>query len=232
MIRRSRTGPGAHPLHNGGMETTADAADGPPSSRRRGPYRTGVRRRAEIIASATEVFGEHGFAGGTLAQIAELVGVTPQTVVKHFGSKEGLLIAVLESSDAQNAQLHFADLDGLDYLDASEHLLRHNMQHRGMVELMLTVGTEASGPSHPAHEYMVRRYADYAASIARILQHARDAGQIRKFSDAELLFEARGYAALMDGLQLQWLLDPDFDLTGAWAYHYAALRARWTACAG
>jgi AcrR family transcriptional regulator len=204
------------------------ATSSSPQPTKRGPYRTGIRRRAEIIASATEVFGEHGYVGGTLAQIAQQVGVTPQAVVKLFGSKEGLLTEVLESSDAQNAKLHFADLEGLDHLDASGALVRHNMQHRGMLELMLTLGAEATSPTHPAHEYMVRRYADYATSIAARLRHARDAGQIRTFTDAQLLHEARGYAALMDGLQLQWLLDPDFDLVGAWEHHYAELRQRWT----
>ena len=32
----------------------------------------------------------------------------------------------------------------------------------------------------------------------------------------------------MDGLELQWLLDPDFDLLSAWEYHYLQTRARWT----
>lgn len=209
--------------------TPTGGSRGPEAPRKRGPYRTGIRRRAEIIEAATAVFGEHGFAGATLAQIAAGVGVSPQAIVKHFGSKEGLLTAVLEASDAHNARLHFADLRGLEYFDASGRLVRHNMRNRGLVELLLTVAAESTGPSHPARDHMVARYRRFTADTAGRLREARDAGEIGTFTDEELEVEARGYIALMDGLELQWLLDPSFDLGSAWDRHYMGLRERWIA---
>jgi hypothetical protein len=67
---------------------------------------------------------------------------------------------------------------------------------------------------------MTDRYAAHTAQLAEKLGEARDAGEIRNLSDLEIEREVRGYIALMDGLELQWLLDPDFDLLGAWKYHY------------
>ena len=32
-------------------------------TRTRGPYRTGIRRREQLVGIAMDVFGEHGYAG-------------------------------------------------------------------------------------------------------------------------------------------------------------------------
>ena len=56
---------------------------------RRGPYRTGIRRREQIIDAATAVFAEYGYAGGSVRTIAERVGVSPASLLQHFGSKKG-----------------------------------------------------------------------------------------------------------------------------------------------
>jgi hypothetical protein len=62
----------------------------------RGPYKKGIERRQEVVAVAVEVFGRKGFKGGTLQQVGDKVGLTPAAIIKLFGSKEKLLIAVLE----------------------------------------------------------------------------------------------------------------------------------------
>ena len=55
----------------------------------RGPYRNGVRTREQIIAAATNVFGEFGFAGGSIRTIAARVGVSPATLLQHSGARRG-----------------------------------------------------------------------------------------------------------------------------------------------
>ena len=70
----------------------------------RGPYRTGIRRREQIVATAISVFGEYGFAGGSIRTIADRVGVSHATLLQHFGTKEGLLTAVLQEWDRQTVQ--------------------------------------------------------------------------------------------------------------------------------
>ena len=62
----------------------------------RGPYRNGVKRRREIVMAAALAFGQYGYHGASLRQIADHVGTTNATLIAYFGSKEGLLIAVLE----------------------------------------------------------------------------------------------------------------------------------------
>lgn len=69
-------------------------------------YRSNVRAekaaatRARIAAAALALFKEHGFAGTTVAAIAEQAGVTPQTVYTGFGSKGAIVTALVAGMEA------------------------------------------------------------------------------------------------------------------------------------
>src|SRR5690606_10969704 len=49
-------------------------------------------KRTEILKAAIETFGAKGSTNGTLADIAEQVGMTHAGVLHHFGSKQNLLL--------------------------------------------------------------------------------------------------------------------------------------------
>ncbi|WP_062290037.1 TetR/AcrR family transcriptional regulator [Demequina phytophila] len=51
-------------------------------------------RREQILAAATVVFGERGYAGGTTDAIAKQAGISQAYVVRMFGSKERLFLEV------------------------------------------------------------------------------------------------------------------------------------------
>ncbi|MDN4477955.1 helix-turn-helix domain-containing protein [Demequina sp. SYSU T00039] len=51
-------------------------------------------RREQILAAATAVFGERGYAGGTTDAIAREAGISQAYVVRMFGSKEQLFLEV------------------------------------------------------------------------------------------------------------------------------------------
>lgn len=58
-------------------------------------------RRPEILQAAFQVFGEMGFQGATLAQIARRAGVSAGTLGFYFGSKQELFDAtILEKATA------------------------------------------------------------------------------------------------------------------------------------
>ena len=54
-----------------------------------------AERRELILASATEVFGEHGYAGTTTDQVAQAAGISQPYVVRMFGTKENLFLEVM-----------------------------------------------------------------------------------------------------------------------------------------
>lgn len=58
-------------------------------------------RRELIVAAAMAVFGDYGYVGTTTDQIARAAGVSQPYVVRMFGTKEKLFVAVLEDALAQ-----------------------------------------------------------------------------------------------------------------------------------
>lgn len=57
-----------------------------------------ANRRATILATATRLFFERGFASVTIGEIATEVGVAPSAIYRHFGSKSEILIAAIRAS--------------------------------------------------------------------------------------------------------------------------------------
>ena len=179
----------------------------------RGPYRTGIRRREQIIATAIAVFGEYGYAGGSIRTIADRVGVSHATLLQHFGSKEGLLTAVLEEWDRQTVEARLADVSGLGYFQRLPEVMGAHLANRGLLELFTTIAAEASSQTHPAHAFIQRRYTDNLATLAQHLQQAVDSGDVAPLTRAEIDIEVRLVTAVLDGIGLQWLLDPSTDVT-------------------
>jgi TetR/AcrR family transcriptional regulator len=59
------------------------------------------RVRTRLLNAAVHVFDRKGYAGASVREVAELAGVTKPALYYHFGSKEGLLLAVLRQAAAQ-----------------------------------------------------------------------------------------------------------------------------------
>jgi AcrR family transcriptional regulator len=60
--------------------------------------RTNSSTRARLINAALELFSSQGVTETTTRQIAELARVNEVTLFRQFGSKQGLLLAVIEDS--------------------------------------------------------------------------------------------------------------------------------------
>lgn len=179
----------------------------------RGPYRKGVERREQIIRSASEVFGELGYFGGSLRTIGDRVGASPATLTQYFGSKEGLLAAVLEDWQRQAGRgLLQDDPLGLEYFRALIRVTEFHVEHRGLLELFITMAADSTNPGHPAREFIQRRYADVLGNCTAKLREAVDRGEVAPMSDEQIEAEVRILIAVLDGLELQWLLGADIDL--------------------
>jgi len=53
-----------------------------------------------VVRAAAELFAAHGFAGTSISAIRNASGVLPSSMYWEFGSKEGILVAVLEDAAA------------------------------------------------------------------------------------------------------------------------------------
>jgi len=60
--------------------------------------------RVRILSVARSEFAARGFAAARLQDVAEQVGLSHPTLLYHFGSKEGLYVAVIEAAVGDWAQ--------------------------------------------------------------------------------------------------------------------------------
>jgi AcrR family transcriptional regulator len=196
------------------------------TGRTRGAYKTGIETRRRLVENAVLVFGEHGYRGGSLRMIAESVGAPASQIVNHFGSKDGLLTAVLDHWDAEQADE--APLEGLAYVEALRTRMAYSLDHPTWSEFLLTLGSEATAADHPAHDYFVERYNRIADRLQREILRAAELGEIREVDASEARIEAQRLSAMMDGLQLQWLLDRSLDLVAAFDGYLDTVIRGWT----
>lgn len=169
-------------------------------------YAKGRAKRREIIDQAMAMFGEVGYRGASLREIAARCGISHPGLLHHFPTKESLLLAVLEHRDEVDiAWVGLDDTDGVVTLRRLVELVELNTTRRGIVELYAVLSAEATSADHPAHAFFVDRYRTSVDAAVRAYRQAGDAGQLRDGIDAEVA--GRQLIALMDGMQVQWLLD-------------------------
>jgi AcrR family transcriptional regulator len=74
------------------------------------PNRRGARSRTAVLDAAERLMAEQGYEAATVAALVEEAGVPASSVYHYFGSKEGVLLAVME----RGAERFFAELPDFD----------------------------------------------------------------------------------------------------------------------
>lgn len=169
-------------------------------------YAKGRAKRREIIDQATAMFGEVGYRGASLREIAARCGISHPGLLHHFPTKESLLLAVLEQRD--DADIEWLEADSADGVTTLRHLVELtalNTTRRGIVELYAVLSAEATSADHPAHAYFQDRYRRALHTAGTAYQRAAEGGALREGIDPAAA--GRQLIALMDGMQVQWLLD-------------------------
>ncbi|WP_181801989.1 TetR/AcrR family transcriptional regulator [Streptomyces shenzhenensis] len=179
----------------------------------RGPYAKTPARRAEIVRAARDSFAEHGYAQASLRGIAERAGITHAGLLHHFRNKDELLAAVLAERDSEEWQQGADEVDSPDQLGPYlAELIRHHQTAPELMRLWIELAAAASRPDHPAHAYFVGRYERGRAQFADGLPDKAARGRLREGvtpESAAVLFQA-----VLNGLQLQWVLDQSLDIVG------------------
>jgi AcrR family transcriptional regulator len=168
---------------------------------RRGPYQKGKLKRREILLAAIEVFSRNGYRNASIREIAETVGLTQAGLLHYFPTKEDLFVEVLRVQD----ELDEAKAD--DIIDAFRLAIQRNAEVEGLVHLFVTVSAEAIDDAHPGHAYFQSRYHHLTELLRARISAGQNDGTITKTINAEMA--ARLFIAVIDGIQVQWLLDPD-----------------------
>ncbi|WP_375339600.1 TetR/AcrR family transcriptional regulator [Microbacterium rhizophilus] len=168
-----------------------------------------LRKRAEILHAAMEIFGAKGFANGTLADIADQVDMTHAGVLHHFGSKTQLLLEVLTYRDETDvADLVEQHIPG--GLELFRHLVRTafvNAHRAGIVQTFAVLSGESVTDDHPARAYFQERYRNLRAEVGRAFETV--CAERGVTAPDTVGHASAAILAVMDGLQVQWLLDPE-----------------------
>lgn len=183
-----------------------------------------ARKRTEILKAAIETFGAKGSTNGTLADIAEQVGMTHAGVLHHFGSKQNLLLEVLTYRDQ-------TDVEGLadKHIPGGPQLFLHlvrtafaNARRPGIVQVFTVLSAESVTDNHAARSYFESRYQVLRNDVRQAFEVLCEQEGV---TDRDRIDKAcASILAVMDGLQLQWLLEPTaFDLGEATEFAITAL---------
>lgn len=160
------------------------------------------------MREAARSFGTLGFRGATLAAIAQAVGLTEPGLLHYFPSKVHLLLSVLEYRDQQDAEKYQAVLeqDSSALFDSMQDLVAGNESTPGLVQLFTVLVGESISQDHPSHDFFVKRYANTKKMTREALANYINAEVLATECDIDQL--ASLLIAVMDGLQIQWLLNP------------------------
>ncbi|MEV0644258.1 TetR/AcrR family transcriptional regulator [Phytomonospora sp. NPDC050363] len=171
--------------------------------------RRSVQRRLDILRAAMGIFGRRGYQRGSLIEIAEVVGITHAGILHHFGSKDELLIEVLRYRD--QADFEELDVDHLpEGLDLFAHLVRTarlNATRPGIVQSYAVLSAESVTDDHPAQEWFRARFAGLRVILADALRDVCAEHVVP--AEEDIGAAASVIIGLMDGLQIQWLLDQE-----------------------
>jgi AcrR family transcriptional regulator len=74
------------------------------------PNRRGARSREAVLDAAERLIAEHGYEAATVAALVKEAGIPASSIYHYFGSKEGVLLAVME----RGAERFFEELPVAD----------------------------------------------------------------------------------------------------------------------
>ncbi|GIM96799.1 TetR/AcrR family transcriptional regulator [Paractinoplanes toevensis] len=173
--------------------------------RRERPRLPAAERRRQIIDVTTRLIAERGFWGLSMQDVADGCGLTVPGLLHHVGSKDGLLLAVLDHRD--EADLISVEVQASSPREVCAALVRRNAGQPEIVRLFAVLQAESLAPDHPAHDYFAARQQKTLDGFSLLLKgHTADPDGL-----------AVKIAAMMDGLQVHWLRDPDeIDLVAQW----------------
>jgi AcrR family transcriptional regulator len=178
-----------------------------------------VVRRQLIVDEAFRVIGQYGFNGFTVQVLAARCGLSNAGLLYYFGSKDRLLMALLDEVDRQETDIMaplVAAAQDMPAITGESWAVRTQLL-RTIVErfaeraeigrFVMTVQSESLDPAHLAHDWF----------------RERQEATLRLFEDMvkglapEPGMTARLLYALMNGLEQQWLrAHRGFDLLMAW----------------
>jgi AcrR family transcriptional regulator len=169
--------------------------------------------RADLLAAARRVFIERGFHAATLDEIAETAGYTKGAIYSNFSGKDDLFLALLAEHYEERIRAHRALFGRLGFEDPEEARLAVARIIFSAYErepawwaLVSDFSTHASRDAQVSGRLRELRER-FLAALAELIEVVGDRHRVIYRLPAQEV--ARGTGALLRGLMLDWILDPD-----------------------
>jgi AcrR family transcriptional regulator len=168
--------------------------------------KSGASSHDRILAAAKQLFASRGYENTSTVAIARMAGTSESQLMKHFGSKEGLLEAIFEQGWER---LGFA-LRGIHELPTPTEKLLALLdlvlsafeRDPEAKELMLLEGRRVRKEGRMV--LLTRGYQDFVKTIDSLLLEMRAAGQVRSESNLQAI--RSGLMGMMEGMMRDQLL--------------------------
>jgi AcrR family transcriptional regulator len=144
--------------------------------------------RERILEAARRSVAERGYDGVSLDQLALSVGVTKQTVLHHFGSKDGLIAAVLArcADELAAAFTHGLNRAGSDW-DKVDAVVRAVFRLAFRRPELVGFVREVGRPGSPHSERLLTTLEPLTASATAFLAASHEAGTLVAHNPRDLV---------------------------------------------
>lgn len=187
--------------------TPPDPEPAAAAKRRRIPK--GDLRKVEIIKAAMTIFARDGYAGASLSNVAKVAGLSTVGLLHHFPNKLCLLQAVLDTRDQYVASKlrEASEVASLQsFLSFLEFIMQFSIEDASVSQALMIINTESLSVTHPANLWFCERFAIVHSHLQAQLRQLIEVGEIR--ADIDVKQVGLEIAAMMDGMQIQWLRSP------------------------
>jgi AcrR family transcriptional regulator len=185
---------------------------------KRGPYAKSDVRRRSLSAAALELVRQKGHRNVAIAEIAELAQTSEPTVYYHFPTKESLLIAALRQHDDENIRARGHEEGAIADMGSRAEI---GVRRTNYARLYNELAGAAADHDHPANAFFQERWARSLGVVATDIRRLQALGRVPAGVDADAA--AHLLLAAWEGLQLQWMQGPPFDIRALIEAHIRAL---------
>ncbi|CAM5547861.1 TetR family transcriptional regulator [Eoetvoesiella caeni] len=154
------------------------------------PVSKAVRRREEIIQSATELFDKQGFFNTSLDDVAQAIGLKREALYYYFKNRTELLLAIIEPQ-AIDLIAGLKDIVSSN-LPSEEKLQRAMENHldrfdRHCLEMTITLRDGIMGSSDPVQTSMTRVWKTYEKLWTALIKDGQASGQFQNIGDPKMI---------------------------------------------
>lgn len=181
-------------------------------------------KRLKILEAAGARFARSGYEATSMDDLASAAGVSKGSLYDYFRNKEDLFYGVFEWLQQVLMQASLERVrDGATAHERiggfAEAAIGAFVEHVALYPVMLDVRAAAAKTDTRERfaEAMRNVYAAYRAEVTQLLLDGQERGEIDRSRDAATI--AGMLIDAVDGLMLQYWLDPSFD-PGRWAREF------------